>query len=725
MSWNMDGIQGLNARYPGFSPKPAAGYLPGIAPFDYSGWFDQGHNGNSQNTESKEMIVLRSKLALAESRVEELRKDKAEAKNVIDYLLKLNAGAGFHKESPYTPVPCVVPQYTHNSRSAGDVNDILNPIIALLHDIVRAGPLDRNPRTQSAPRPSLGSGNLLDLLDEGPRSEDEAKGVENSSKPSSTLLECPKVTKPAGASLAKIAKDYVEQTDVLETDLMIFETDTSFTAPLVTRFRNARTEPESYQESSVRSPYQVFTPFSNLISISKSLTILQPTAKVHNESLDHLQKCFDVSETGLSGSTQYDASQSGSASSVSPISSAHNSDDENDPNFGNEHSKHPVDSGPATSTIHGTFNADEDPGHTHGKDAEDTSTPQNIEAAAVSRAAMFMPKWPASSFAVSATEREAAVFIHQRNASNQELRFPNVFKYGIRFRPDPMETDLYRTIVVTRLPSKLTMSALLQQIRGAAVVDAKLLDTRSIDGHSTALITFAHEFEAKAVEHKAGKTPLKFSGKPAIVTLLPTPIWPMLGNLRTAIDDHQHTRCLEVHNFPRGVKPAELEYDLRVCRCMASNRIEAKTMRSDGVLELRFNSVKYAGHAYGTLTTYKRYQQCRVKRVADPCARPSDGSLDQIHAAIEPASPKDQKPGKEASNVEAVVGITRWKEYAYETYTGVPSLLQARIGTPDTSDDRTYRLSDADVNDAATTQRGRGFTTKQCVPKPEDTCNPQ
>lgn len=256
----MDGIQGINAQYPGFSHESVPGYLPGIAPFDYSGWFDHGHNRNSQNTESKEMIVLRSKLALAESRVEELRKDKAEAKNVISYLLKLNAGAGFHNERPYASVPCVVPQYTHNSCSTGDAKDIFNPIIALLHEVVRTGPLDRNLRTQSAPRPTLGSGNLLDLLDEGPRSEDEAKGVEDSSKPSSTLLECPKVTEPAEAS-QKIAKDYVEQTDALETDLMIFETDTSFTAPLVTRFRNARTEPESHQQSSVRSPSQVFTPF--------------------------------------------------------------------------------------------------------------------------------------------------------------------------------------------------------------------------------------------------------------------------------------------------------------------------------------------------------------------------------------------------------------------------------------------------------------------------------
>ncbi|KAL8758242.1 MAG: hypothetical protein Q9199_001652 [Rusavskia elegans] len=693
MTSKMDEIQGLNAQYPGFSPKLAAGYLPAIAPFDYSGWFDHGHNWNSQNAESKEMIVLRSKLALAESCVEELRKDKAEAKNVIDYLLKLNAGAGFHKESPYAPVPCVVPQYTHNSRSAGDVNDILNPIIALLHDIVRAGPLDRNPRTLSAPRPTLGSGNLLDLLDEEPRSEDEAKGVKDSSKPSSTPLECPKVTEPAGASQAKIGKDYVEQTDAPETDLMIFETGTSFTAPLVTRFGNARTKPGFQEDSSVKYP---------------------------------LQKSFDESETGLSGSTQYDASQSGSTSSASPISSVHNSDDENEQQ---PKSRSIVEDNSARTESKGSGEWDATTpaiGAVNGNASAGFSLSANPQ---LGITALFMPKWRVLPYTMAALERANAILLHQRLAAEKEKSFPGFFRFGIRFRPDSKVGNIFRTVVVDNLPPKFAISTLLLQIQGGAVMDAKLLNTIGIHGRTTALITFVREQAAKAFEDRALLKPLYFDGLQARVVLLPSPTWPMAPALQTGVLQHGYTRCLEVRNFPRSIKPTELEQDLQMCHSVTSYRIEAKRLRSDGILELRFTSVKYARIAWGVFSNHQRYRQCTCEHMPDPCAQPWDEASDMLRCPQTHPEPCVKQP-ENANHVAIatnVAAVTRWKDYAYDTYTGVPSLPQARIGTPDTFDDRTYRLSDADVNDAATMQRGRGFTTKQSVSvsKPEDTCNPQ
>ena len=252
----MADVQDLNTRYPGFYHQPVADYLPGLAPFDYSAWFDDGHHPNIQKIESREIIILRSKLAVAESRIEELQKDTAEAKNVINYLLKLNAGASLHKAYPYASVACNSLQYAQYPRSAGNFKDILSPIIAVLQGIIHVGPLEQGLIARSASPASL-----LDLFDEGPRSEDEAKGVEESSEASSTLFDYPKVTEPVGASRTKITKDYVERTDALEPDLMIFEADTSSTAPLVTRFCNARTEPESRQDGLVKSNSQVFTPF--------------------------------------------------------------------------------------------------------------------------------------------------------------------------------------------------------------------------------------------------------------------------------------------------------------------------------------------------------------------------------------------------------------------------------------------------------------------------------
>ncbi|KAL9037466.1 MAG: hypothetical protein Q9180_003700 [Flavoplaca navasiana] len=720
----MDVVHGLSPHYPYFSHESNAGYIPEMAAFDYSGWIGPGQNPSNQNLAHNDIIDLRSKLAVAETRVDELLKERAVAKNVIDCLLKQSGGASSFEGSPYTP------QHANYSRAAEDVKEILNPIIGLLRDIVRVAPLRQDSVTQSVPPTDFGSGTLVDLLSDEPERGDAGKGLRDFPKPSSTPLELaqaaePAVISPSGATETPQAK----QTDAPESNLMFFEKDIAFTAPLVTRFGTRRDERKSRQDTSVKPPLTVLAPFQCCHEASSQLTTVQPAAYIHNENLDNLQRSFDESETGLSGSTQYDASQSNSSSSVSTTSSVQNSDDEDDQAVGTIHEKHSIDPRPVVtiSEPFDTFHNSKDLGHKQSRNALETITPPNLRTPVLTHAAKFMPNWPTSSFAVSAAEREAAVFVHQRNVSNQENRFPDVFKYGIRFRPDPMETDLYRTLVVTGLPFKVTMSALLQQIHGAAVVDAKLLDTASIDGHSTALITFVHEFDAKAIEQKSHETPWEFFGKPVVVTLLPTPTWPMPGNLRAAIIDHRHTRCLEVHNFPRAIKPAELEYDLRIYRGMTSNRIEAKTMRSDGVLELRFNSVSYAGQAYGTLTTYKRYKQCQVKRVADPCTSPLNDSV--IHGPTEEESsidkePKDE-PVEEAPNVATNGGVTSWKEYAFDTFTGNESLAEARMGTAETFEDNTCRLSDAGVDEAATIQRGRGFATEQCVAKTEDTCNQQ
>ncbi|KAL8878970.1 MAG: hypothetical protein Q9198_003329, partial [Flavoplaca austrocitrina] len=133
-----------------------------MAAFDYSRWVGPGQNPSGHNLEPNEVLDLRSKLAVAESRVDELQKEKAVAKNVIDYLLKQSGGASFYEGSPYTP------QHANYSRAAEDVKEILNPIIGLLHDIVRVAPVRQNSFTQSVPHTDFESGTLVDLLSDEP-----------------------------------------------------------------------------------------------------------------------------------------------------------------------------------------------------------------------------------------------------------------------------------------------------------------------------------------------------------------------------------------------------------------------------------------------------------------------------------------------------------------------------------------------------------------------------
>lgn len=63
----------------------------------------QSQAKSGQSSEPNEIINLGSKLAVAESRVNELQKEKAVAKIVIDYLFKLSAGASFYHGSSFTP----------------------------------------------------------------------------------------------------------------------------------------------------------------------------------------------------------------------------------------------------------------------------------------------------------------------------------------------------------------------------------------------------------------------------------------------------------------------------------------------------------------------------------------------------------------------------------------------------------------------------------------------
>ncbi|KAL8915810.1 MAG: hypothetical protein Q9172_006645 [Xanthocarpia lactea] len=645
-----------NVYYPGFSQEPFPDHTPGNTAFKYSGRMYPSYNFHGQPSDSTEITILRSNLALAESRIVEMQKDIAEAKTVIDYLLKLNAGADSHN---YRLRPSGLPQDT--SSAVQDAKGILTPIIGLLQDVVGAGLFSREQLIHSASRSSLKSGNLIDLLNEEPRPE------------------------------VQVAKDSWGQPD-----LMSFESNTLLPASLVTRFRNVRD-----WSGDAKGNFAEHSP--------------KPPVSPQTQYLFDLQKSFNESESDLSGSTIYATFEPASTDSTSPSSSFYHSDDGIDQAIDNRDGKRITNprTHPSTSALPDTFEVDEHLDQDGFSDVAGRSNSSDIEPQASGHATLYMPKWPVSSFAVSAIEREGTVFIHQRNASDQEIRFPDIFKYGIRFRPDPIETNIYRTIVITQLPPTLIMSSLLEKIRGGTVMDAKLLDTTSIDSHSTALITFVHESEAKALESKAREEPLKFLGSPARVVLLPTPTWPTPGGLRAAVNDLQRTRCLEVHNLPRGIKPAELDYDLRICRCMSTTRIEAKRLRPDGVLEIRFNSIKYAGQAYGILTKYRRYKYCKVIYAPDPCAQPWNDSSDEAHAAIEPVSPQAKKPDNVNPDTAPIAGVSRWKEYAHETFTGVPSLIQAHIDNTNDSEDRTGRLSEADVDEAATNQRGRGFTRKE------------
>ncbi|KAA6412943.1 MAG: hypothetical protein FRX49_13742 [Trebouxia sp. A1-2] len=229
--------------------------------------------------------------------------------------------------------------------------------------------------------------------------------------------------------------------------------------------------------------------------------------------------------------------------------------------------------------------------------------------------------WGVGKLFKSAQERQIAVSIHKNGIGPNELSFPDFFKYGISYNPDPSAGNVYRTIIISGLGSTVTMSALLEKVRGGVVVSAKLLDTTTITGSHTALITFLHEEPAVLLRDYAIRHPLTFKGHRAKVELLSRPTWPMAIPLRKAIE-HGHTRCLTIRNFPHNISSERLRRDLCVCSVMTTDRIESMHRDTGGVLELRFESIWTAGKGYGVLTSRMAYRQCKVAFLPDPCAQP-------------------------------------------------------------------------------------------------------
>ena len=222
----------------------------------------------------------------------------------------------------------------------------------------------------------------------------------------------------------------------------------------------------------------------------------------------------------------------------------------------------------------------------------------------------------------TAIERSLAMNNNRHSAGPEDLKVPDFFRYGIQYNPSIYERNTLRTVSIMGLHPKITKSELFDNIRGGFVISVELLNTVSITGTLSALVQFLYERDALAFDDSVRQNPLRFHGKAAYVRVLSTPTWPLSPNLSKAILQLKHTRCLEVHDFPREVGPVDLRHDLRAHDTLTYDNLERINMRADGVLELGFTSIYAAGKGYGILTGFRRYQKCRVLFAVDPCSLP-------------------------------------------------------------------------------------------------------
>ena len=254
------------------------------------------------------------------------------------------------------------------------------------------------------------------------------------------------------------------------------------------------------------------------------------------------------------------------------------------------------------------------------------------------------PRWSPERSPDSSQDRVTAALINKRGyrAGARDIACPGFFKQGIHFVPRPTEHDFYRTVVISGLPLSITMEALLGKVRGGMVIDAKLLNTANLTGSNTALVTFLHEYSALALEHHAKKYPVIFSNFLARVAVIPTPTFPIPIDLQTGIEEGR-TRCLEIHGLPPNISLPALRQELTTSPVMKSTSLEYMRLRADGVLELRFSSIRAAEHSSAVLRKTLPYRGCTIQCVPDPCAQPLDTLLEQpsyVSRSVEEESPE-------------------------------------------------------------------------------------
>lgn len=329
------------------------------------------------------------------------------------------------------------------------------------------------------------------------------------------------------------------------------------------------------------------------------------------------------------------------------------------------------------------------------------------------------PSWSNSKVFKSEKERSATRLSNERSTGFTDLRYPH-FKHGVRFNPDKSQRDVYRTVVVSCIPLGVELGMILNYVRGGPIIEANLLDTSNIKGKNSALITFLHEYSAMAYEEHAKNHPIIFAQSEIRVAVVSTPTWPTRIKLRKAIFDHQHTRCLEVHNFPRKIGPSKLQTELRVSRELKFHHIVHKNLRKDGVLELHFSGIDRAGQAYGMLSTLEAYSGCTVCFVPDPCAQPLDTLLQDGNGVDEDiAGPAPENPiAREDSATHEVVSFEPSCHIVVQDDTCVSKRVSIEPGddsdggeSPASSD--FGRLTEADFEDETEVRRGRGFEKKE------------
>jgi hypothetical protein len=298
-------------------------------------------------------------------------------------------------------------------------------------------------------------------------------------------------------------------------------------------------------------------------------------------------------------------------------------------------------------------------------------------------------------------DRDGAIEAHRDQCRGKfDNRFPDFFRYGIRYTPGETDSNFQRTVQISNLPHDTELREVLSRVRGGEIMSAILLDTKKLLGGMSAGIEFVNEGAAEEYVLYAEMYPISFGDPPqrATVTLVPTPTWPVRLPTRNKVNLGQ-TRCLRIPNFPTHLSLKGLERELtrgNGYRAAALVEIYLDEMMT---LHLEFSNVDAAGSAFGILTSFREFRGLEVGWEKDPCA----GQLEDLREEPKPRPPMlprnfdavkrresdgSEETGSDIDVVRSVEGIQRKRLAALSNQkVEIPSFSGARIQSSSWADE--------------------------------------
>jgi hypothetical protein len=249
------------------------------------------------------------------------------------------------------------------------------------------------------------------------------------------------------------------------------------------------------------------------------------------------------------------------------------------------------------------------------------------------------PEDPSAETALFATDEQAhgAVEIHKETCSVREPRYPDFFRYGLRYIPAGTDSGYMRSVLIIDFPAATTLREIIARVRGGQIVSAILTNTIPLTGTNSAKIEFLHERNAMEYVDFCAEHSITFGedSQSASVALIPTPTWPIKTPLSRAIFERKHTRILTIPDFPDNLSLTLIKRTLTHGSGHRANLLVDFFLTCRNTLHLEFSSISAAGSAFGILTNFDAFRGLEVCWDRDTC----EGSLEDLKSPALPRHP--------------------------------------------------------------------------------------